>query len=57
MWSERGLQRMMFSVNDCPQCHKNDNEIITVKEERSTSNYFICNICGHRWGLGYLKEE
>lgn len=50
-----GLQWMMVSMNDCPLCNSKDIEFKT--DENSLLNFFVCNECGHRWGLGYLKEE
>lgn len=43
---------LIVSMNSCPECKSQDIE--TVNGE-GLNNKFICNECGHRWGLGYLR--
>jgi len=48
-----GLDLIIISKNHscCPQCESRDIEMTT---NSGLSNKYICNNCGHKWGLGYV---
>ena len=49
------LDRILISYFNCSQCRSNDVEV-KLSDVYSLPSY-ICNECGHRWGLDDLFEE